>query len=138
MKNKTQGQPVPLTGDSLFWLTLSMSSPHEKPEAIWKLFPVSVIGAAARRKNKFFRVVIYSLTCHSQMCGSRSLGAGKEGVALAGRAERILQLFIFRTHDALSDLLVAQVSSLPPPCRAETEPWLPGHPAYRQHTLTQK
>ena len=105
---------MPLTADRLFWLTLSMSSPHEKPEAIWKLFPVSVIGAAARRRNKNFRVVIYSLTCHSQMCGSRSLGAGKEGVALAGREERILQLFIFRTHDALSDLLVAQVSSLPP------------------------
>ena len=113
---------MPLTADRLFWLTLSMSSPHEKSETIWKLFPVSVIGAAARRKNKIFRVVIYSLTCHSQMCGSRSLGAGKEGVALAGRAERILQLFIFRTHDALSDLLVAQVSSLPPPVGLKLNP----------------
>ena len=117
---------MPLTADRLFWLTLSMSSPHEKPEAIWKLFPVSEIGAAARRKNKIFRVVIYSLTCHSQMCGSRSLGAGKEGVALAGRAERILQLFIFRTHDALSDLLVAQVSSFPPPVGLKLNPGYPG------------
>ena len=72
------------------------------------------------------------------MCGSRSLGADKEGVALAGRAERNLQLFIFRTHDALSDLLVAQVSSLPPPVGLKLKPWLPGHPANRQHTLTQK
>ena len=103
-----------------------MSSPHEKSEAIWKLFPVSLIGAAARRKNKIFKVVIYSRTCHSQMCGSRSLGAGKEGVALAGRAESIIQLFIFRTHDALSDLLVAQVSSLPPPVGLKLNPGYPG------------
>ena len=36
------------------------------------------------------------------------------GVALEGRVERNLQLFIFRTYDALSDLLVPQVSSPPP------------------------
>ena len=88
-----------------------MPSPHEEPKAFGKLFSVSVIGSAER---KIFRVVIYSVTCHSQMCGSRSWGADKVGVALAGRAERNLQLLIFRTHDALSDLLVAQVSSLPP------------------------
>ena len=117
---------MPLTADKLFRLTLSMSSPHEKSEVIWKLFRVSVIGAATRTKNKIFRVVINSLTCHSQMCGSRSLGAGKEGVALAGRAERILQLFIFRTHDALSNLLVAQVSSLPPPVGLKLNPGYPG------------
>ena len=37
------------------------------------------------------------------------------GVALAGRAERNLQLLIFRTHTALSHLLVAEVFSPPPP-----------------------
>ena len=77
---------------------------------------------SSTQKNKIFRVVIYSLTCHSQMCGSRSLGADKEGVALAERAERNLQLFIFRTHDALSDLVVAQVSSLPPPVGLKLNP----------------
>ena len=100
-----------------------MPSPHEEPEAIWKLFLVPVIGSAARN---IFRVVIYSLTCHNRMCGSRSLGADKVGVALAGRAERKLQLFIFRTHDALSDLLVAQVSSLPPPVGLKVNPGYPG------------
>ena len=45
---------------------------------------------------------------------------------MAGRAERILQLFIFRTHDALSDLLVAQVSSLPPPVGLKLNTGYPG------------
>ena len=44
------------------------------------------------------------------------------GVALAGRAERNLQLFIFRTHAALSDLLVAQKPLLPPPVGLKLKP----------------
>ena len=48
------------------------------------------------------------------------------GVALAGRAERNLQLFIFRTHAALSDLLVAQLSSPPPPVGLKLKPRFQG------------
>ena len=43
-----------------------------------------------------------------------------------GRAERNLQLFIFSTHAALSDLFVAQVSSPAPPVGLKPKPGYPG------------
>ena len=59
----------------------------------------------------------------------------KAGVAQAGGQERNLQVFIFKSHPALSDPLGAWASSPPPTVGQEGEACLPRHLAIKQHLV---